>query len=277
MSKKLYWGLVPLILLIIGAFVFLIVKNQAEIRQLKKEAAALQKQRQQQESEQVPQGHVHDDGTFHADEPPDPIEQDGTPQVERHDEPKVQYTAPKGAVLKPDFPKVDPKADPVKAAYERLEYIKNNPYAWGGVHSERATELIAKLMPPPVLTDHADSDRVSALMDELIAQDDPRAAEVLITNICEGSIAGRFMFDGLVAIGPPAVPFILPYLREDNVWAGMGAKILVRIAVEHRDDLGGIVEHILIPNITIIAADEHFERFSSGSVIDARAALEQFQ
>ena len=270
MKYKFYWGFgVLLILLIIGATVFVVVNNRAEMRQLEKELEAIQKRREDQGTPEVSKeehpahGHLHEDGTSHEDEPAD--------------EPKVKYTAPAGAVLEPAFPTIDPKEDPVKAAYKRLEYIKNNPYAWGGVHSLRATELITQLMPPPVFIDHADGDQVSVLIEELIAQNDPRAADVLITNICEGSIAGRFMFDGLVEIGPPAVPFILPYLRADNVWAGMSAKILARIAVKHRDDLGIIVEHILIPKIITMAADEHFDHFSSGSVVEAQAALEQLQ
>ncbi|MCE2401419.1 hypothetical protein J4G08_11085 [Candidatus Poribacteria bacterium] len=56
MSKKLIWGLSVLIfLLIVGAFVFLTVKNQAEIRQLEREAAAVQKQLQHRNAQQVPQ------------------------------------------------------------------------------------------------------------------------------------------------------------------------------------------------------------------------------
>ena len=185
--------------------------------------------------------------------------------------------APPGAATTPDFPPIDPNEDPVEAAYKRLEYIKNNPYAWGGVHSERATELIAELLPPPVLRDHAHAEEVSLLIDELIAQGDPRAADVLITNICEGYIAGHSMFDGLVEIGPPAVSYVLPYLSEDNVWAGTTAKILARIAKRYPSDLGGIVNHILIPKLEVIVADEKFERFGSGTVIDAEAALSMLQ
>ncbi len=277
MNKKLYFGIAVLIIIVIavGGFIYW---QWSEVPQPKEEIA--QDEKQLEQSDKPPVAGPGFKMVRHGDhwhevpiDAPD-VWQEETPEPT---EPKVQWTAPEGTVTKPDFPKVDPKADPVKVAYKRLEYIKNNPYAWGGVHSPRATELIAQLMPPPVLIDHADGDRVYALIEELIAQGDPRAAEVLITNICEGSVAGREMFDGLVAIGPPAVQFILPYLHEDNLWAGTAAKILARIAVKYRDDLGGIVEHIIIPNITTIAADEHFERFSSGSVIDAQAALAQLQ
>ncbi len=286
MSKKLYWGFATLILLIIGAFVFLIVKNQAEIRQLERETAAvqkqlqLQKQLQQQNAQQVPQGeppaqgHFHDDGTFHEGDPPEPI------QTEQ----KVQYTAPKGAVLKPNFPKIDPKEDPVKAAYKRLEYIKNNPYAWGGVHSPRATELIAQLLPASLPIDHDDSDEREVLIDELCKQNDPRAAEALIALMCDGGTMGQIMFDTLEEIGPPALPYILPYLEREDTngldWIYIDMPVfdsLSRIGVRYRDDLGGIVDHIIIPKFKAIAADEDNELYDNASVIYARQALDRLQ
>ena len=224
-----------------------------------------------------PPGESAESGHWHGDEwHPGPHEAHETPAV-----PKVQNTAPPGAATTPDFPPIDPNDDPVEAAYKRLEYIKNNPYAWGGVHSDRATQLIAQLIPPPVLTDHAHGEEVTTQIQELIAQGDPRAAEVLITNICEGSIDGNIMIDALVEIGPPAVPYILPYL-EELVEQGGGTSISVfrslgRIGAEHRGDLGGIVEHLIIPKIAEIAADSDFKRFGSGTVIDAREALERLQ
>ncbi|MYA99516.1 hypothetical protein F4X90_07545, partial [Candidatus Poribacteria bacterium] len=113
-------------------------------------------------------GHVHEDGTWH----------EGT--HEAHAPPAVPNTSPPGVATTPDFPSVDPNEDPVEAAYKRLEYIKNNPYAWGGVHSERATELIAQLMPASLPIDHNDSDERELLIEELCQQNDPRAAGALI-------------------------------------------------------------------------------------------------
>ena len=127
-----------------------------------------------------------------------------------------QSYIPEGVAVTPDFPPVDPNADPVEEAYKRLEYIKNNPYAWGGVHSERATELIEQLVPPPVLIDHNQGDEVSALMYELTQQGDPRAAEVfagVLSPTYEGYTGGT---EALVAIGPPAVPYVLPYLEMED-------------------------------------------------------------
>ena len=213
-------------------------------------------------------GHVHEDGTWH----------EGT--HEAHAPPAVPNTAPPGAATTPDFPAVDPNEDPVEAAYKRLEYIKNNPYAWGGVHSERATELIAQLMPASLPIDHNDSDERELLIEELCQQNDPRAAGALIALMCDGGTKGRVMFDTLEAIGPPAVPYILPYLeREDTMgtdWIQVSFAVfdpLIRIGVRYREDLGGILDHIIIAKFQEIAADENNERYGPTTVRRAREAL----
>ena len=187
--------------------------------------------------------------------------------------PLCQTRHPRGAATTPDFPSVDPNEDLVEAAYKRLEYIKNNPYAWGGVHSERATQLIAQLMPPPVLMDEDHGHDVEVLILELIATDDPRAGEVLITTMCDGNMLSVMMMDALVAIGPPAVPYILPYVRENFVMAAVAIQSLGRIGALYSDDLGGIVDHIIIPKLEIVAADEDNAFYQPGTVSDAREAL----
>ena len=131
--------------------------------------------------------HFHADGTFH----PEP-----------HEEIRVPGTAPPGAATTPDFPAALPNEEPVITASKRLDYIKNNPYAWSGVHSPRATELIAQLMPPPVLRNEGHGEAIYELTVELIAQSDPRATEVLIANMCEGDFSGVDMEDALEEIGP---------------------------------------------------------------------------
>ena len=222
-------------------------------------------------------GHVHEDGTFHAKphETPEPKEVS----------PQETYKPPPGAVTTPDFPPVDPNEDPVKAAYKRLNYIKNNPYAWGGVHSPRATELISELMPPPVIMDHAHGEQLIALINELEAQGDPRAAEVYIATIRKGYMgSGGHEF---IAIGPPAVPYLLSYLEEGMVQGGTMSigvfRALAGIGERYRSDLGGIVEHLIIPKLELIAADNNDEDFDekyarfSASVIFAREALARLQ
>ena len=212
-------------------------------------------------------GHWHGD-EWHAD------------PHETHDPPAVSVGKsyiPEGVAVTPDFPPVDPTQDPVEAAYKRLEYIKNNPYAWGGVHSERATELIAQLMPPQKLRDHAHGDEMYEMIVELIAQNDPRAGEVLISILCEGSMGSRLMDDALVAIGPPAVPYILSYFEKGVAEGGrMSPEIfdsLGHIGALYRGDLGGIVDHLIIPKLEVIAADEDAEIYDTPAQRRANEAL----
>lgn len=276
MSKTLYWAFSVLVIVIVG-FVALQVYLHIDNKNFEEELEATRMNPDPPSTPEQVNGHSHEDGTFHAAEPPDPIPQDDTPQIGPPDEPKVQYTAPKGAVLKPKFPEVDPKADPVKEAYKRLEYIKNNPYAWGGVHSERATELIDELMPPSVPIDHAHGDAVIELIEELCEQGDPRGAEALIAIICEGGTLGPSMTDALEEIGPPAVPYILPYVREKYTMTAVAIEVLGRISYRYRDDLGGIVDHIIIPKLKVIADDENNERYESPCPSWAREALDLLQ
>ncbi len=277
MRNRFYWGIgVLFILLIIGATVFVLVKDRSEMRQLEKELEALQKWKEDRETPEVSKeehpahGHFHEDGTFHAGE--------------HADEPEVKYTAPPGAVLEPVFPKIDPKEDPVKAAYKRLEYIKNNPYAWGGVHSERATELIVALLPVELAADHDEGDEQDILIHELCQQGDPRAAEILIAFMCDGGTIGKVMYDALVEIGPPAVPYILPYLKREDTkgsdWLYIDWVVfdsLTRIGARYRDDLGGIVDHIIIPKFKEIAADTDSKHYYHTIVSDAQKSLVKLQ
>ena len=202
----------------------------------------------------------------------------GHPPDTVHSPDPVKRRVPEGAVTKPEFPVVDPNEDAVKAAYKRLEYIKNNPYAWGGVHSERATELIAELMPPPELIDHTHGELIIEQLGELCLQNDPRIAEVLIAHLCyDGGTAGRPMLDALEEIGPPAVPYILPYVRDNSVRTAFAVEVLGSIGVRYRDDLGDILDYIIIPKLETIAADKDNERYDNATVFEAREALEQLR
>ena len=277
MSKKMIWGLAIFLILIITATVWKVLHDRAYIKQLEYDLAG--KQEIKEERDKPPeQVNKKDLDTSHPDFH---VHEDGTPHIGTHEEPKEQYTAPEGAVLKPDFPKVDPTDDPVKAAYKRLEYIKNNPYAWGGVHSLRATELIAELMPAFVPNDHSHGELVIVQIAELCEQGDPRAAEVLIAHMCEGGTVGDPMIDALVEIGPPSVPYILPYLEKFVAAGGVtsvGMFYALRgIGTRYRGDLGGIVDHVIIPKLEVIAEDEDNEFYDAGSVIDARNALADLQ
>ncbi len=284
MNKKTIWGVATLIILLIGAVGFLFYRQSMEIEQLKKEVAQDEKVLEQHRKQKTPEGV---EGGLDTSHPDFHFHEDGTPHIGTHDEPKAEYTAPEGAVTQPDFSNIKPNEDPVKAAYKRLEYIKNNPYAWGGVHSERATELIAELMPasePIQLRDHNHGEVVGELIFELCLQNDPRAAETLIAMTCDTGIGMVNIDDALEEIGPPAVPYILPYLEKGMKEEGSNILInwtvfnsLTRIGVRYRDDLGGIIDHIIIPKFKEIAADEDGERYYHNIVSHAQEALDQLQ
>ena len=90
--------------------------------------------------------------------------------------------------------------------------------------------------------------------------------------------------NALEEIGPPAVPYILPYLeREDTKgsdWIYINCEVfnsLTLIGVQYRDDLGGIIDHIIIPKLKEIAADEESERYYHITVSDAQEALDRLR
>ena len=270
MNKKLYWGLgVLIILLMIGATVFVFIKDRkdrAEIQQLEKELEALQKRKEDQNTPEVskeehpPHPHFHEDGTFHEGVSPEPItspSRDYTP---------TQIQIPNGIT-----------DTEVKKAWERLEYIANNIWEWGGVPSDRAVELIGILMPPPDgfsgPTGHRDGEETMNLLIELALLGDPRAAEVFAKYMCDGIIGGRSIKNMLVEIGVPAVPYLVPYMLDETRMPALRSRpiaVLGRIAEEHRKDLGGIVEHIIIPRLEAILSEEEPDYFEGE---DAREAL----
>lgn len=137
LSNRIFIGILVLVLCVVVSVYFLRTDLPEEPIKIYTPVEPLPKPKAEGPIGETEQGgHFHEDGTWHEG------------PHEAHAPPTVPNTAPSGAATTPDFPFVDPNEDPVEAAYKRLEYIKNNPYAWGGVHSERATELLEELMPP---------------------------------------------------------------------------------------------------------------------------------
>ena len=244
MNSKLLWGLAALMILIIGAAVFLFVRSQAEIRQLEQEAAEAQKQLQQHNAQKKmaeeahpAHGHFHEDGTFHEGAPPDPIQS----KSPTRDYTPAQVKTPEG-ITDPD----------VQAAWDRVDYIANNIWAFGGVASPRAEELISALYPPTIGGDSHGEGEMD-MLSELSQYRDPRAAVVFATYTGENIISGEAMNEALVEIGVPAVPYLLPYIEPPYDSAvkdpGAAAFALGRIGVQHREELAGVIEHIMIPKL----------------------------
>ena len=252
MNKKLYWGLGVLFLLFTGVFVFILVQQKAELAQLERDTAVSEQLRKQQVTNQppvqqpAPPVHVHADGSVHKGQHHVPIETSPRPEFT-----PASIQIPAG-ITAPD----------VKAAWERLDYISKNIWEWGGVPSDETVHLINQLMPPPDgfsgPTGHSDAEDTINLLGRL-DPNDPRAAEVMATYLCEGRIGGRGPKNALVKIGVPAVPYLIPYMLDDTLMPLLRSRaieVLGRIAQNHREDLGGIVEHIIIPRLEAVLSEE---------------------
>lgn len=255
MRNKLYWGIgVLFVLLIVGATVFVLVKDRAATRQPETELEALQERKEDKNTPEVSEdehpehGNFHEDGTSHVGEQDDPIQ----PPSPSRDYTPTQIQIPDGIT--------DPE---VKAAWERLDYIANNIWEWGGVPSNRAVELIDILMPLPDgfsgPTGHRDGEEAINMLAELAWIGDPRAAEVIAKYNCEGLIGGLSIERMLIEMGVPAVPYLVSYMLDETHMPALRSRSIAAlgpIAEKHRKDLGGIVEHIIIPRLEAILAEE---------------------
>lgn len=140
MSKRIYGGLSVLIILIIGGAIFLVIKDQAEIRELKRQLA---------EDEQ---GHSHADGTFHHG----PSDEDESSTDVSNDDVRPAKIAKSG-----DVPKISPdpvsKEEPHKPKLKKLytgpltfheELLKTNPVKALRLQQEERGHWSATWIPP---------------------------------------------------------------------------------------------------------------------------------
>ena len=157
--------------------------------------------------------------------------------------------------------------DPVAKAWAKVDYIADNPFAWGGHADPRTPALIAQLTPPPVImgSDEGAPDDISEdivmLMEELCPLRDPRSIEILVAYKVESPFSGSPLTDALIAMGPPVVPHLIPYLdlKEEDEYYTRGvataARILGPVGTRYREDLEGIVEHIILPKLEQLYAE----------------------
>ena len=270
MSKQMKWGIATLLLLLGIAAVFIFLDQNAELRQLEKETAESDKLRQEHNKRQEPpqvqpppqKAHVHADGSRHEGQHHDPMETSPSPEFT-----PASIQIPEG-ITDPD----------VVAAWQRLDYISKHIWEWGARPSPHAAELIAELMPPPNVFEgenaHDDLEATIEVIDELAQLRDPRSVETLVTYMCEGIIAGTPMEEALVEIGPPSVPFLIPYLREDAVKQYLAVELLGRIGEQHWLELEGVVEHIIIPKLNKLLEPEAPDRILVGAHVLAQYVQE---
>lgn len=141
--------------------------------------------------------------------------------------------------------------DPIAKAWAKLDYIADNPFAWGGNPDPRTAGLIQQLMPPIMYFEsEAYAEEILGLLKELARLRDPRSIETLVVNMCEGPGISRPVIDALVAMGPPVVPYLIPYLdEEDGMGVYLGPDLLGQIGAQHRRELDDIIEHIILPKL----------------------------
>ena len=164
------------------------------------------------------------------------------PQVLRTPEPSEEYGK--------SPPAPEKSADLVAAAWARLEYISQNPQEWSELSPE-ATELIAQLTPTRTISTEEEMEEVIVLLKKLGKLRDSRSAELIINYFLEVGLWEKPMKEALIAIGPPSVPLLIPLLEPDTQLLGklIGAKLLGIIGSEHRQELDGAVEHIILPKL----------------------------
>ena len=178
--------------------------------------------------------------------------------------------------------------DPVAKAWAKLDYIADNPFAWGGNADPRTPGLIAQLTPPPVsLGDYEggpddNSEELIMLLEELARLRDPRSIETFIAYQCESPIGGAPIREALVAMGPPTVPHLIPYLDEAleaKTYASQGllSSLGILTGIGHRRwaDLDGVTEHIILPRLEQMLAEGFLSPYGEREVQWAIDALKR--
>ena len=173
--------------------------------------------------------------------------------------------------------------DPVAKAWAKLDYIADNPFAWGGTTSPRTAGLVQQLMPAPdVIADEAHAEELTDLLYDLAILRDPRSIETLLAY--EGPLLlFRPVGDALIALGLPVVPYLIAYLdeslqaREGYDYASMAQSVglLEYLCIQHRTELYGIVEHIVLPKLEQLLAAGFLDNYHGPLVKEAVANLKQ--
>ena len=225
-----------------------------------------------------PPGETHESGHWHGDEW----------HSELHETPALVESPPvsdAGAVSVPSSVQIpDGITDPdVLAAWQQLDYIAKNPFDWGGHASDRALELMDELTPMWIINDHGDGEELIMTLDLLAEERDPRSAELLLMYQLDSPVSGRPINEALVAMGPAAVPAVIARLNPEEAdevsFASIIRNVVVPIVEQHRSELGGIVDYIILPRLEAIAVleDPPGDTFTLYNRSRARKALERLK
>ena len=273
-SNRLFMGaLAFFVLIVVGGTLYLRhIERQGQVELERTQERLKQWEAQQKQTPKVPEGDTAQGGPFHADGTwhPGPHETEA-PMVS----PPVSDT---GAVSASSVKIHDGITDPdILEAWQRLDYIAKNPFQWGGRPSDRALELMDELTPMWVFDDpHDHGEELMMMLDMLAEERDPRSAALLLMYQLDSGVSGRPVKDALVAMGPASVPALIARLNpEDAAEAPLSTviKLLPPIVEQHRSELGGIVDYILIPRLEAIARGTGY----IGNISRARKALERLK
>ena len=176
-------------------------------------------------------------------------------QVEREiiEQPQALHALEPVKEIEKNPPAPEEPADPVAAAWARLEYITQNPQQWGQF-SPQATELIAQLTPTWRTRTKGETEEAIVLLEELGKLQDPRSTEIFVNYLNENGLWVRYVESALIAIGPPSVPLLVPLLDENSSFSNSfkrkrAVKLLGIIGSEYQEELGGAVEYIFLPKL----------------------------
>lgn len=263
LSNRLFIGaLAFFVFCVAGSLLYMHYEMQKGAKELAETQERVKQLTEKPETPQkVPSGDTSQGGHWHGDEwHADPHETHEVPNDVIPSQPPVaasrDYT-PTAVQIPEDI--TDPD---VLAAWQRVDYIANNIWEWGGVPNAETPELIAKLMPAPDgfsgPTGHSDAEETIDLLGSL-DRNDPRSIVVMATYLCEGLVGGRGPKNALVEMGVPVVPYLIPYMLDmerSPVLRSRALEVLCKIAERQREDLDGIVEHIIIPRLEAILSQE---------------------
>ena len=174
---------------------------------------------------------------------PPPVEEGGN--TEKTEPAADDLTDPQRAPA-PKAP--DGTLDPVAEAWAVVDSIKANLHEWG-TYSTEAEAIMDRLMPVWYIDNEAAGNESFKLLMQLAEYRDPRSAEVFAAYIFESNSGSRGYFRAITALGPAAVPYAIPYFKEDYPANNRAADIFVPIWQTHRELLDGVAKHIVVPEL----------------------------
>ena len=175
-------------------------------------------------------------------EPP-PKEQAPPPVEEDNGQKEDEAQAPPQTRRKPP-----PRPQTAEEAWEIVNNIKENLHEWG-TFSPEAEKIMDILMPVWTVGDEREAEESLKLLKQLFEYRDPRSAEVVAAYIFESNGLSPLYFGHMIQLGPPSIPFIMPYFKMRYPYNKWAAEVFIPIWQSHRELLDGVAQHIVIPEL----------------------------